>query len=77
MNALATLRLLTLLVLFTLAASPASAKEGAKKCRRPACRPTTEQAAKPQRRLVAAFVDPTVPLAELVERERSAREHSR
>ncbi len=70
MKALATLRHLSILVLFALAANSASATDGAKKTRKAAVKPATEHTAQPQRRQVAAFVDPTTPLAELVERER-------
>ncbi len=73
MKPLATLRLLSLLVLFALAANSASAVDGAKKCRKAACKAAKEQTVTPRRKMVAAFVDPTSPLAELVERERTAR----
>jgi hypothetical protein len=81
MKALNTLRNLIFFFVLVLAASSASATDGAKlhspgasgKLRKADSKPAVERTAKPQRREVAAFVDPTAPLAELVERVRSER----
>ena len=73
MKALATLRHLTILLVFALAASTVSAADGAKKARKTNAKPAVERAATAQRRIVAAFVDPTAPLAEMVERVRTER----
>lgn len=73
MNASATLRHLTLLLVLALAAPAASATDHGKKATKAAAKVSEEPAAKPQRKEVAAFVDPTAPLAELVERERTER----
>lgn len=73
MNASATLRHLTLLLVLAMAAPAASATDHGKKATKAAAKVSVEPAAKPQRKEVAAFVDPTVPLAELVERERTER----
>ncbi len=73
MNASATLRHLTLLLVLALAAPAASATDHGKKATKAAAKVSVEPAAKPQRKEVAAFVDPTAPLAELVERERTER----
>ena len=71
MKALNFLRNLILILAFLVAASSASAADGAKKSRKLASKVATERTVKPQRKEVAAFVDPTTPLAELVERVRS------
>lgn len=73
MNASATLRHLTILLVLAMAAPAASATDHGKKATKAAAKVSVEPAAKPQRKEVAAFVDPTVPLAELVERERTER----
>lgn len=73
MKALATLRNLTILFVFAMAASTASAADGATKGRKGSAKPAVERSAAPQRKQVAAFVDPTAPLAELVERVRTER----
>lgn len=73
MNASATLRHLTLLLVLALAAPAASATDHGKKATKAAAKVSVEPATKPQRKEVAAFVDPTAPLAELVERERTER----
>ena len=82
MNALATLRHLTLLFVFALAAGSASASEGAKKTRKgdnpgssAGAGPAVTRTVKAQRKMVAPFVDPTLPLTELVERARTERTH--
>ena len=75
MKALATLRHLTILFVFALAAGSASASEGAKKTRKADNKPAVVQPLKPQRKMVAPFVDPTLPLTELVERVRTESAH--
>ena len=75
MKALATLRHLTILFVFALAAGSASASEGAKKTRKGDNKPAVVQAVKSQRKMVAPFVDPTLPLTELVERVRTESAH--
>ena len=69
MNALNLLRNLLLLLTLLLAASSVSAAEGEKNTRSGA-KPHVVRTAKPQRKVVAAFVDPTLPLAGFVERIR-------
>jgi hypothetical protein len=71
MKALNTLRNLIFFFAFVRATTSASATDGAKRTRKVSARTGTEQAIKPQRKEVAAFVDPTAPLAELVERVRT------
>ena len=73
MKAPTTLRHLTLLLVLALAAPAASATDHGKKATKAAAKVSVEPAAKPQRKEVAAFVDPTAPLAEMVERERTER----
>lgn len=73
MKALATLRHLTILFVFALAAASASASDGAKKTRRIANKPASERTVKHMRKEVAPFADPTLPLTELVERVRTER----
>ena len=68
-----TFRQLSILFAFTLAFSSATATDGEKHARKSAAKPTTAQAVKAPRKEAAAFVDPTTPLAELVERERAKR----
>ena len=74
MKALNSLRHLAVLLLFALAAATASAAPGdadTKKVRKTADRPAVERTVKPQRKQVAAFADPSLPLAEFVERVRA------
>jgi hypothetical protein len=81
MKALNTLRHLTILFVFALAAASASASDGAKlpspgssgKTRKIADKSAVERTVKPQRKEAAPFVDPTLPLTELVERVRTER----
>lgn len=75
MKALNTLRHLAILFAFVLAAATASASDGAKRSHKAANRPAVECAAGSQRKAVAPFVDPTLPLTELVERVRAERSH--
>ncbi len=75
MKALPTLRHLTILFVFALAAASSSASDGAKKARKADNKPAVVQTVKPQRKMVAPFVDPTLPLTELVERVRTERAH--
>lgn len=77
MKALDTLRNLIIFFAFVLAATSASATDGARKVRRTVSKPAVERTAKPQRKEVAAFVDPTTPLAELVERVRTEQAQQR
>ena len=71
MKALNTLRNLIFFFAFVLAATSASAADGAKKVRKTVSKPAVERTVKAERKQVAAFVDPTAPLAELVERVRT------
>lgn len=74
MKALRTLRHLAVLLLFALAAATASAtpgERGTKKIRKAGERTAVERTTKPQRKQVAAFADPTLPLAAFVERVRA------
>jgi hypothetical protein len=73
MKALATLRHLTILFAFALAAATASASDGARKPRKAVAKAEVACPVKPQRKEVAPFVDPTLPLTELVERVRTER----
>lgn len=77
MKTLATLRQFLVLIVFAMAAATASAEDGSKKTRKNSKKQNVERttlAPQPaQRRQVAAFVDPTLPLAEMVERIRSER----
>lgn len=73
MKALNTFRHLIILFVFGLAAGNASASEGAKKARKGDNKPAVAQTMKTQRKMAAPFVDPTLPLAELVERVRIER----
>jgi hypothetical protein len=77
MKALNILRNLIFFFAFVLAATSANASDGAKKVRKADGKPAMERAVKAPRKQVAAFVDPTAPLAELVERVRSeqAQQH--
>lgn len=75
MKALNTLRNLIFFFAFVLAATSASAADGTKRTRKVSAKTGTEHAIKPQRKEVAAFVDPTAPLAELVERVRTEQAH--
>ena len=70
MKALTTLRNLTILLVFALAAATASASDGAKRARKAVVKAEAANTVKPQRKEVAPFVDPTLPLTELVERVR-------
>jgi hypothetical protein len=73
MKALTHLRHLAILFVFALAAASASASDGTKKTRKAADKPAIERTVKPQRKEVAPFVDPTLPLTDLVERIRIER----
>jgi len=75
MKALNTFRHLIILFVFALAASTASASEGGKKSRKAVAHAEVACTAKPERKEVAPFVDPTLPLTELVERARTERTH--
>ena len=77
MKALNTLRNLIFFFAFVLAASSASAADGARKNRKVTAKPAVETTVKAPRKQVTAFVDPTAPLAELVERVRTqqAQQH--
>lgn len=77
MKALNTLRNLIFFFVFVLAATSANATDGARKNRKVVAKPTVETTVKAERKQVAAFVDPTAPLAELVERVRTeqAQQH--
>lgn len=71
MKALNLLRNLIFLLTFLCAASSANAAEGTEKTRKAASKTAAERPVKALRKEVAAFVDPTAPLAELVERMRT------
>ena len=77
MKALNTLRNLIFFFAFVLAATSASATDGAAKNRKVVSKPAAERTMKAERKQVAAFVDPTATLAELVERVRTeqAQQH--
>lgn len=74
MSTLHLLRNLILVLTLAMAADPVSAADSGKTPKR-ANKPTAEHTAKPARKKVAAFVDPTLPLAEFVERARTERDH--
>ncbi len=78
MKALRTLRHIATLLLFGLAAATASAapagtgdRDSARRVRKASQRPAAERTMKTQRKEVAAFADPTLPLAVFVERVRT------
>lgn len=82
MKALNTLRNLILLLAFAVVALDAAATDGPKSrrcspvaqgCGKAVAKTATASPANTSRKMAAAFVDPTLPLAELVERERAER----
>ena len=77
MKALNTLRNLIFFSAFVLTATSASATDGASKTRKVVSRSAVERTVKVPRKQVAAFVDPTAPLAELVERVRTEQAQQR
>ena len=75
MKALNTLRNLIFLFFFAAAAASASAADGTVKPCKAARKQVAHNAVKAQRKEVAPFVDPTLPLTELVERVRIEHAH--
>lgn len=73
MKALNTLRNLIFLLAFAAAAASASASDGSVKTPKVARKQAAHQAVKRERKQVAPFVDPTLPLTEFVERIRQER----
>lgn len=73
MKALNLLRNVIFLLFFCAAAASATASEGTLKPRKPAQKQAVQHRMKAPRKQVAPFVDPTLPLTELVERVRLER----
>lgn len=71
MKALNTLRNLIIILVFAVAAANASASNGASEPRKADSKSAVAKPVTPQRKMAAPFVDPTLPLTELVERIRT------